>query len=50
MTPKVTVMDAVMESNDIKVGNNRAKGHPPPRFLRRRGVEEGAPFQSSYCV
>jgi len=49
MTPKVTVRDAVMESNDIKVGNNRAKRANRPNSLRNaRGVEAGSNAKCSY--
>ena len=51
MTPKVTVMDAIVESNNIKVGNNRAKGANRPDPLRNaRRVEAGTNAKSSYCM
>ncbi len=51
MTPKVTVLDAVMESYDIKVGDNRTKGANRPDSLRNaRGIEAGSNAESSYCV
>jgi hypothetical protein len=44
-------MNAVMESNYIKVGNNGAKGaNRPDSFRNARGVEAGSKAKSTYCM
>jgi hypothetical protein len=51
VAPKVTVMDAVMESNGIKVGNNRTKcANRPDSLWNARGVKAGSNAKRSYCM
>jgi len=49
VTPKVTVSDAEMESNNIKIGNNGTKrSNRPDSLWNSRGVEAGSNAKSSY--
>ena len=49
MTPKVTVSDAEMKSNDIKIGNDRTEcANRPGSFWNLRRVKAGSNTESSY--
>ena len=49
MTPKVTVSDAEMKSNDIKIGNDRTEcANRPDSLWNLRRVKAGSNTESSY--
>ena len=51
VAPKVTVMDAELESDDIKIRNNRTKcANRPNALWNARGVEAGSNTKRNYCM
>jgi hypothetical protein len=51
MAPKITVSDAELESNDIKIVNNGTKGaNRPDPFWNPRCVEASSNAECRHCV